>query len=190
MDLSEFVSIIQGNPINRAILELLPDTGLNDVWLVSGCLFQTFWNNKTGRAPRYGIKDYDLFYFDDSDLSWEAEDAAIRQAMQTLAGIDAEIEIRNQARVHLWYPEKFGVPYEPLQRATDGIDRFLATACMFGVSGSTDHVTNVYAPNGFSDLDHLVIRPNSLTHFDVETYRKKARRWQSLWPELRVENVR
>lgn len=108
MDSSEFSSIVQSNPINRAILELLPDTGLNDVWLVSGCLFQTVWNDKTGRAPGYGIKDYDLFYYDDSDLSWDAEDTAIRQAMQALAGIDANIEIRNQARVHLWYPEKFG----------------------------------------------------------------------------------
>ena len=175
--------------MNRAILELLPDTGLNDVWLVSGCLFQTVWNSKTGRAPGYGIKDYDLFYYDDSDLSWEAENAAIRQAMQALAGIDAEIEIRNQARVHLWYPKKFGVPYEPLRRATDGIDRFLATACMFGVAGSADDVANVYAPKGFTDLDCLVIRPNSLTHFDAETYQNKAQRWQKLWPELRVEGV-
>jgi len=190
MDLNEFVSIIQGNPINRAILELLPDTGLNDVWLVSGCLFQTVWNSQTGRAPSYGIKDYDLFYYDNSDLSWEAEDAAIRQAMQALAGIDAEIEIRDQARVHLWHPEKFGVPYEPLQRATDGIDRFLATACMFGVAGSTDDGANVYAPKGFADLDRLVIRPNSLPHFDAETYQNKARRWQKLWPELHVESVR
>ncbi|MEL6363037.1 MAG: nucleotidyltransferase family protein, partial [Pseudomonadota bacterium] len=87
----EFSSIVQSNPINRAILELLPDTGLNDVWLVSGCLFQTVWNDKTGRAPGYGIKDYDLFYYDDSDLSWDAEDTAIRQAMQALAGIDANI---------------------------------------------------------------------------------------------------
>jgi hypothetical protein len=189
MDSDEFASIVLGNPVNRAILERLPYTGLNDVWLVSGCLFQAVWNRKTGRTPGYGIKDYDLFYFDDSDLSWEAEDAAIRQAMLALAGIDAEIEIRNQARVHLWYPDKFGVPYDPLQRATDGIDRFLATACMFGVAGSADGIANVYAPKGFADLDHLVIRPNSLPYFDAETYENKAQRWQTLWPELRVQSV-
>lgn len=139
--------------------------------------------------PDYGIKDYDLFYFDESDLSWEAEDAAIRQAMQALDGIDAEIEIRNQARVHLWYPKKFGVPYEPLRRATDGIDRFLATACMFGVAASDDGVANVYAPAGFEDLERMVIRPNSLTNFDADAYNSKARRWKALWPELRVEGV-
>ena len=189
MDSDEFALVVQGNPINRAILGLLPDTGLRDVWLVSGCLFQTVWNSKTGRSPSYGIKDYDLFYFDDDDLSWEAEDAAIGQAMQAFDGIDAEIEIRNQARVHLWYPQKFGVPYVPLRRATDGIDCFLATACMLGVAGAANGVTNVYAPKGFADLERLVIRPNSLTNFDAETYRNKARRWQEIWPELRVESV-
>ncbi|PRZ40699.1 nucleotidyltransferase family protein [Tritonibacter scottomollicae] len=189
MDSDEFALIVEGNPTNRAILERLTDTGLRDVWLVSGCLFQTVWNSRTGRSPHYGIKDYDLFYFNDDDLSWEAEDTAIRQAMRAFEGLDAEIEIRNQARVHLWYPQKFGMPYDPLRRATDGIDRFLATACMFGVSGSANGVANVYAPKGFADLEGLVIRPNSLTNFDAETYRNKALRWQKLWPELRVESV-
>lgn len=38
----------------------------------------------------------------------------------------------NQARVHLWYAEKFGVPATPFRRATDGIDAFVATTCQVG----------------------------------------------------------
>jgi len=38
----------------------------------------------------------------------------------------SEIEIRNQARVHLWYPRRFGAPYPQLASAEDGIGRFLA----------------------------------------------------------------
>jgi hypothetical protein len=60
---------------NRTLLEVL---GLPDWYLTAGCLFQTIWNTVTGRPPTHGIKDYDVFYHDDTDLSWEAEDAVIR----------------------------------------------------------------------------------------------------------------
>ena len=37
-------------------------------WLVfSGAVYQPVLNHLTGRQPDYGIKDYDLGYFDDSD---------------------------------------------------------------------------------------------------------------------------
>jgi hypothetical protein len=71
-------------------------------------------------------------------------------------------------------PKKFGLSYVPLRKATDGVDRFLAKACMFGIAASSDCSANVYAPQGFADLERLVIRPNSNTNFDVETYRNKA----------------
>lgn len=75
------------------------------------------------------------------------------------------------------YTKKFGVPYEPLRKATDGIDRFLAKACMFGIAASMDGSANVYAPQGFADIERLVIRLNSITNIDVETYLNKACRW-------------
>jgi hypothetical protein len=47
-------------------------------WLVfSGAVYQPVLNHLTGRPLNYGIKDYDLGYFDASDLSYEAEDAVI-----------------------------------------------------------------------------------------------------------------
>ena len=47
--------------------------------LVAGALFQTVWNLRSGRPPQEGIRDYDVFYWDD-DLSYEAEDRVIRRA--------------------------------------------------------------------------------------------------------------
>ena len=88
--------------------------GLPDAWIVSGCLVQTAWNTLTGRAVDYGIDDYDVFYFD-PDTSWQAEDAAIRQLQGRFARLGVKVELRNQARVHLWYPHKHGLPYPALQ---------------------------------------------------------------------------
>ena len=62
------------------------------------------WNVLTGRAVDYGINDYDVFYFD-PDTSWEAEDEHHPHADGAVAGRAVAVQVRNQARVHLWYPE-------------------------------------------------------------------------------------
>jgi uncharacterized protein len=178
------IEAVLRNPINRIILERLPTLDLNDLWLVSGSLFQTIWNCLTGRSPDYGIKDYDIFYFD-PDTSWAAEDAAIRRTATCLSDVDARIELRNQGRVHLWYPEKFGTPYPPLQRATDGIDRFLVVAAQVGIR-LVDNSFEVYAPHGFNDVATLTVRPHLCPNFRADLYEAKAASWKAPWPELLI----
>src|SRR5215207_8046078 len=124
MDRDQFLTAALQNPINEIIAEELFRLALPDAWLVSGCLVQTVWNVLTKRAVDYGINDYDVFYFD-PDTSWEAEDAVIRRLHRALGNLDAKIEARNQARVHLWYGDKHGLPYPPLCCSTEGIDRYL-----------------------------------------------------------------
>ncbi len=181
---SDFIAVVTRNPFNRAILERLGKLGLPDVWLTSGALFQTAWNIQTGRAPCHGIKDYDIFYFD-PDTSWETEDRAIRAVLTAFADLGIAIEVRNQARVHLWYEEKFGRPYPPLQRATDGIDRFLMHNAQVGIRANIKSY-EVYAPRGLDDISQMVIRPNRTGNFDPDRYGEKALRWKELWPELTV----
>jgi hypothetical protein len=181
MEEARFVELALGNPVNREILQRLPSLGLADAWLVSGSLFQTVWNALTDRVPGYGIKDYDIFYFD-PDTSWGAEDAAISRCAVLFEDIGAEIELRNQARVHVWYEEKFGTSYPPLRSSCEGIDRFLAPACMVGIAPDG----RVYAPRGFSDIETMTIRPNRAPNFSAERYAEKAVRWQEKWPELTV----
>ena len=85
-------------------------------WLVfSGAVYQPVLNHLTGRPLDNGIKDYDLAYFDASDLSYEAEDAVIRRVKAAFdEPLRSMVEVRNQARVHLWFEAKFGEPYAPL----------------------------------------------------------------------------
>ena len=184
MDEARFIEAVLRNPVNRIILERLPILALNDPWLVSGSLFQTVWNCLTGRPPDYGIKDYDIFYFD-PDTSWAAEDAVIRRAAACLSDVDARIEFRNQGRVHLWYPEKFGTPYPPLRRSTDGIDRFLSATSQVGIRPAGG-AFQLYAPHGFDDVAALTVRPNYCPNFRADLYDAKAARWKSCWPELTV----
>ena len=180
----DFIAAALRNPVNAAIAQALRDMRLPDAWIVAGCLTQTVWNELTGRPPGYGINDYDIFYFD-RDTSWEAEDAVIRDLQTRLSGCEAKIEIRNQARVHLWYPDKHGLPYPALRRSTDGIDRFLTVNTQIGLR-PTDNGHDVYAPKGFDDIAGLVVRPNRTANFSAANYTTKAARWKALWPELTV----
>ena len=100
-------------------------------------LFQTVWNDLTGRPPGTGIRDADLFYFDD-DTSWEAEDAVIRAGADLFADLPVPVEIRNEARVHLWYADRFGTPAPPFRDCADAIDSFAAVCCCYGVTVDPD----------------------------------------------------
>jgi uncharacterized protein len=184
LDEADFIESTLGNAANREILARLPGLGLSDAWLVSGALFQTAWNRLTNRPIDFGIKDYDIFYFD-ADTSYEAEGNAIARANAAFAGLNGAVEVRNQARVHLWYYDKFGMPYPPLERATDGIDRFLMYNAQVGIrprGGSYD----VYAPRCFADIEQMIVRPNLTPNFHADRYYEKAARWKALWPEITI----
>ena len=184
MDRDRFLALALKNPVNVAIIEQLHRLALPDAWLVSGCLVQTAWNVLTGRPVDHGIADYDVFYFD-PDTSWEAEDVVIRKLHARLVHLGVKIEARNQARVHLWYPSKHGLPYPPLMRSTDGIDRFLTENTQIGVRRAGEGF-DIYAPHGFDDVARLIVRPNRALNFSVANYEAKAARWKALWPELTV----
>ncbi|MFD9655939.1 MULTISPECIES: nucleotidyltransferase family protein [Streptomyces] len=173
---------------NEVLLEVLRRAAALDLpgwYLTAGCLFQTVWNVVTDRPPTKGIKDYDLFYFDDGDLSWEAEDEVIKAARKVFAGLPAEVEVRNEARVHLWYERKFGIPCPPHTSTEAAVDCFAATTCCLGVRLEADGRWRVYAPHGLADVFNLVVRPNPVLA-PREVYETKAARWQQQWPELTV----
>jgi hypothetical protein len=159
--------------------------GLPGWYLVAGCLYQTVWNVVTGQPPEAGILDYDLAYFDASDLSWDAEDAVIRAGNEVFAGLPAPVQIRNQARVHLWYEQKFGMPCPPHASSEAAIDNYEATTACLGVRLEPDGRWRIYAPHGLSDVFNLVARPNPvLAPRDV--YEAKTTRWRRQWPGLTV----
>ena len=184
MDADDFLALVLHNPVNEIIADELFHLALPDAWIVSGCLVQTAWNVLTGRAVDYGIHDYDIFYFD-PDTSWQAEDAVIRKLQGRLAKLGVKVEVRNQARVHLWYPQKHGLPYPALRSSTEGIDRFLTKNTQVGLQRMQGGY-EVYAPDGFDDIANLIVRPNPGPNFSAANYEAKARRWKMLWPELTV----
>lgn len=173
---------------NSVLIEVLARAATMDLpgwYLVAGCLYQTVWNVATGQPAQAGILDYDLAYFDDSDLSWEAEDEVIQAGTTVFAGLPAPVQIRNQARVHLWYEQKFGVPCPPHTSTEAAIDTYEATTASLGVRQEPGGQWHIYAPYGLSDVFNLTVRPNPvLATRDV--YQAKTTRWKRQWPELTI----
>jgi hypothetical protein len=181
--LTSLRTVLSRNEVLTEVLERVAMLDLPGWYVTAGCLFQTIWNVVTGRPPTSGIRDYDIFYFDNSDLSWEAEDAVIAAGREIFTELPIEVEIRNEARVHLWYEEKFGVPCAPYDSTEAAIDSFAATTCCLGVRLETDSQWRVYAPHGLSDVFNLVVRPNPVLA-PQSVYDGKVKRWRKHWPEL------
>ena len=175
------VTIAMTNPINAQIAERLPSLGLSQCMLTAGCLFQAVWNHHSSLPPESGVKDYDIFYFD-TDLSWEAENDVILRTRQLFQDLDAKVDIKNQARVHLWYGERFGRAYPQLESARDGIDRYLVAGTCIGLDPGTGEV---YAPYGLDDVALGYLRPNT-KNIQHDLFLQKATSYQSRWPWLRI----
>jgi hypothetical protein len=175
------IDIAMSNPINAQIVSRLPSLKLNQCMLTAGCLFQAVWNRSGDRPVASGVNDYDVFYFDE-DLSWEAENAVIVAADALFRDLGVKVELRNQARVHLWFKDRFGGDYPPLHSAKEGIDRFLISCTCIGLDIDSGEL---YAPYGLAELEQGILRMNS--HFpQPELFVTKARSYQSRWEWLRT----
>lgn len=165
-----------------AILRIARSLALPQWRLVAGSIYQTVWNHLSGLPRGTGIKDYDLIYFDGSDLSWAAEDIVIKTAEAAFAG-RWPVEVRNQARVHLWFERRFGAPYPQLRSADEALGHYAAVAHAVGVRLDEDGRLDIAAPFGLDDMFGLIVRPNPLREIDKGLAAKTARA-KAIWPGL------
>ena len=176
--------LLSRSPIVAPIVDRWPDIGLPDCWLVAGCLAQTVWNDAFGLPVAHGISDVDLVYFDGGDLSAETEAAHAARIRTLFADLGLWIDVKNEARVHLWYAEKFGIALAPYVSTADAIATFPTTATAIGVQLRPDGL-HVFAPYGLSDLLDPIVRPNK-KQITQAIYDAKVNKWQATWPGLRV----
>jgi hypothetical protein len=173
--------ILRASPTLMRTLTALRRLALPDAWLVSGAIYNQAWNHLTGRPDMYGVKDIDIFYFD-PDTSYEAEDRQIRRAAACFPP-DPPVELRNQARVHLWYERHFGHPRAPLPDSRSAIDQFACRTHCVGARLEADGSLTLYAPYGLDDILAFRLTPNTILP-NRATHEAKGARQGALWPEL------
>jgi hypothetical protein len=175
--------IIRAHPYLTAALEAARDIAAPD-WLVSaGAIRDAVWDALHGRAP-VPPRDVDLSFFDPDDLT-PARDVAVTAALR-----EREPALRwdaaNQAAVHLWYPDRFGIEVEAFGSSSDAIATFPETASCVGVRLRDDGQLLVVAPYGLGDLLGGVCRHNpARAPGDVYRRRVEEKGWRERWPRLR-----
>ena len=105
----------------------------------------------------HGLRDVDFVYFQ-KDQS-ETDEEIDREKIKTLfKDLPVPIDVINEARVHEWYPEKFGYPISAYTSSEDGISTWLP-AFSIGIRPE-DLSLKIYAPFGLSDAFDMTVRPN------------------------------
>ena len=169
----------------RAIMAQEETVDLPDGLVFSGAVYQSVWNALTGRPAGHGVKDFDVGYFD-LDTTWDAEDAVIRRTAAAFEPpLRERVEVRNQARVPLWFPAKFGEEYGPLEGTGEALARFVAPAFAVGVRLGDGGDLMVVAPFGLDDVFDMVIRPNPLRPL-AKDWPRVVERARARWPELTI----
>jgi hypothetical protein len=174
-------AILRADPDVMDLLRRVRALGLPQWRVVSGVIYQTVWNHLTGRPRGTGILDHDVIYFD-PDPSWDAEDRVIRRVAAACPG---PVQVRNQARVHLWYETRFGAPYDPLPDADESLRRYPSVVSAIGARLEADGRLDIAAPFGLQDLFGLIMRPGPLAA-DRAVYEAKAARAKAIWPDITV----
>jgi uncharacterized protein len=178
--------VVRAAPSLMRVLTVVRTLDLPDWLVMSGAVYQRVLNHLTGRPPDNGIRDYDLGYFDASDISYEAEDILIRRVAAAFdEPLKSAVEVRNQARVHVWFEAHFGEAYTPLSSTAEALERFVSPMFAVGVRLDAGDRLHIEAPFGLADLFALRLRPNPRRPFGG--FDRVSASVLRRWPELRVE---
>jgi uncharacterized protein len=182
---SALEGIIRSSPLLMDVLVGLREDRLPDHLLVAGAIYNLVWNRLTGRPDLAGINDIDVFYHDVSDVGWDAEDVVIKRLDARFRHLPIPVQVRNQARVHLWFPDKFGTPFQPLTSSAEMLGRYASKTHSVGARLEADNTMTIAAPFGLDHLFSMRIVPNPVLP-NKKAHEAKAARAKSMWPEVTV----
>ena len=186
--ISLFTKIIKKNKKLMHILNILEEyakdnPAFQNHYVGAGCVNQTVFNYLSGYEIDYGIKDVDIVYYD-SDTSYEAEDKIIKDLEKRLGDCGISYDIKNEARVHIWYNEKYEDKREPYTNLEDAVSSWGATVTCIGVRLEKRKLL-IYCPFGLSDIFSMTIRPVK-RYFTKDQYEARAQRWKKKWNKLTI----
>lgn len=176
------IQILKDSPILKILFELSEKIQLSDWYIAGGCVTQTLWNQKLGLDPLHGLKDIDIVYFNKHENSANEKEQRDKMA-KLFSALPLPVDVINQARVHEWYPEKFGYSIPAYSSTEDGIATWIP-AFSLGVRPHSNafHVT---APFGLNDALEMIVRPNK-RQITEGIYNKMVARLLRDWPTIKI----
>ncbi|TDR76635.1 nucleotidyltransferase family protein [Paludibacterium purpuratum] len=156
---------------------------LPDWYIAAGAIRNTVWDRLHDYPGGSSYSDVDLIYFA-AARSGSGGDRAI-EACLNRATPGFVWEVVNQARVHEWYEQDFGVPLRPLLSSEDGMSFWPETATAVGVRLEDDDSLTIAAPLGLQDLFDLRLRWNDRqASYEIFQRRVEKKCFLARWPRL------
>lgn len=183
-----FISILEKNKDLMAVLDYITELKLPNFYIAAGSVFQTIWNYYDEKDLNFGIKDIDVIYYNNSDLSVEKdlEYYNIINEYIKSKGFNYEVDVSNEARMHLWKIEhNQGNNVEQYKNSEDAMSKWIATVHAIGITKVNDNI-KIYAPYGLSDIYSRTIRPIKHKGNSKELYDKKVASWQNRFDNLNI----
>jgi ribosomal protein S18 acetylase RimI-like enzyme len=155
-------------------------------WLIGGGVIRDLvWDHL--HDPRRPLipADVDLAFFDPASPGEDREQSVL-DAVRAEAS-DIPWDVKNQAAVHLWYPQVFGVEVEPLASSAEGVATWPETATTVAVRLLADDTIEVVAPRGLEDLFGMICRRNPC-RVTIEEYHRRiqSKPIATRWARVRV----
>lgn len=182
----ELTELVLGSDWLVNLLRIVAAADLLDCWIGAGAVRDLVWDVRFGSGfDPADIEDVDVVFFDLDDLGAEKEHDIERRLGELEPSINWDV--KNQARVHLWFEARFGHPAEPLTSTTDGVSTWPETATAVAVRMRNDGQLEIAAPFGLDDLLDGVWRGNFVRVTESE-YRARLERKQPRrrWPGVVV----
>lgn len=184
--LKKLIQIVESNDHLARLFDLLDDIGFRNYYIGAGAVTQSVWNYLSGFPMDHGISDIDLVYFDDQNLEEAHEQELKRRIEEQLGEFPLWIDLKNQARVHIWYKEKFGYEIAPYTSLEDAINTWPTTATSLGLRREQNGEWTIYAPFGIEDIFSMRIKANP-RQITEKIYMAKVNKWTKKWPRLVYE---
>ena len=154
-------AIMAASPFLCAIWDRWDAVALPGCWMSGSAIAQTVWNTAFGFPPTHGLADIDLIYFDDADMSGCGEMREAERVRGLFSALPLPIDIKNEARVHLWYEGKFGYPIPPYRSSEHAIMTFPMTASSVAIRPGSEYL-EIFALFGLADMFRGIVRANKV----------------------------
>ncbi|WP_373951321.1 nucleotidyltransferase family protein [Vibrio pomeroyi] len=157
------------------------EVGLPSFYIAGGVITQVIWNSIENKPLLDQVKDFDIVYFDSSQIASEGEfKSRIRSRLSHIVDID----VKNQATIHERYSTKFGCSIQPYERVEQGIESWLSAFAIGFTIEQSNHV-RIFAPYGLEDAFNMLIKPNKRAMTEAN-YNKMTASYKARWPQVRV----
>lgn len=182
-----FISILEKNKDLMMLLNYITKLKLPNFYIAAGSIFQTIWNYYDELDLNFRVKDVDIIYYDDSNLSVEKDLEYYNMINEYIKskGLNYEIDVSNEARMHLWKKNNENKDIDQYKNSEDAISKWIATVHAIGITKENNTI-KIYAPYGLSDIYDRTIRPIKHNGNSKELYDKKVASWKKRFDNLNI----